>query len=121
VIDYKTTDFTTGEARYDRVFDCVGNKSPAACKRVLQGRRIYETTVPGVGTFLRQFINPISGMKVFALLTTGNGEDLTFLKSLVDKGQLKVVVDKVYPLAKVAEAQEYSKAGHAKGKLVLEM
>jgi NADPH:quinone reductase-like Zn-dependent oxidoreductase len=121
VIDYKTTDFTTGDERYDVVFDCVGNRPHGACARVLQGRRVHVTTVPGVGTFVRQTFNPLFGARVFGLLTRGSGEDLERIKELVEKRQLRPVVDKVYPFAEVAAAQEHSKSGRAKGKLVLEM
>jgi NADPH:quinone reductase-like Zn-dependent oxidoreductase len=121
LIDYKTTDFTTGTARWDVVFDCVGNKPHGACASVLTGRRVHVTTVPGVSTFLRQFMNPLFGAKVFALITTGNGPDLEFIKSLVDEGKLETTIDKVYPFDDVVAAQEYSKSGRAKGKIVLEL
>jgi len=121
VIDYKTTDFTTKNEKYDLIFDCVGNKPYSACARVLGGRRIHLTTTPGLGTFIRQFLNPICGIKVFGLITRGDGKELEFLKALIDEGKLKPFIDKVYPFAEVAAAQEYSKAKRAKGKLVLEL
>jgi NADPH:quinone reductase-like Zn-dependent oxidoreductase len=119
VIDYKTTDFLTKGEQYDIVFDTAGNKPYGACKRVLRGRRVHVTTQPGVSTFLRQGLNPLFRVKVFGLITRGNGADLELIKSFVERGALRPVVDKVFPLEKVAEAQEYSKAGRAKGKLVL--
>jgi NADPH:quinone reductase-like Zn-dependent oxidoreductase len=119
VVDYKTTDFTEGGPRYDVVFDCVGNKPHGACGGVLRGRRVHVTTMPGLGTFLRQFVNPLCRTQVFGLITTGNGEELAFIKSLVEAGQLQPVLDRVLPFADVAAAQEYSKTGRAKGKIVL--
>ncbi|HEX7702437.1 MAG TPA: NAD(P)-dependent alcohol dehydrogenase [Kofleriaceae bacterium] len=121
VIDYKTTDFTKQSETYDVVFDCIGNQPYRACERVLRGRKIHLTTVPGVGTFIRQFLNPLNRVKVFGLITKGSGEQLTFIKDLIDGGKLVPVIDKVFPLAEVAAAQEYSKAGRAKGKIVLEV
>jgi NADPH:quinone reductase-like Zn-dependent oxidoreductase len=119
VIDYKTTDFTTKREQYDVVFDSVGNKPYGVCKRVLRGRSVHVTTTPGLSTLLRQWLNPLFRVKVFGLLTRGNGADLELIKSLVERGALRPVVDRVFPLEKVAEAQEYSKARRAKGKLVL--
>ena len=121
VIDYKTTDFTKQSETYDLVFDCIGNQPYGACKRVLRGRKIHLTVMPGVGTFLRQFLNPFNGVKVFGLITKGSGEQLAFIKDLIDRGKLQPVIDKVFPFAEVAAAQEYSKAGRAKGKIVLEV
>jgi len=121
LVDYKTTDFTAGSARWDVIFDCIGNRPHAECAGVLQGRRIHLTTVPGVSTFIRQFMNPLFGTKVHALLTTGNGPDLELIRSLVDEGKLKPTIDKVYAFDDVVAAQEYSKAGRAKGKIILEL
>jgi len=119
VIDYKTADFTAGREQYDVVFDCIGNKPYGVCKPVLRGRKVHITVTPGVGTFIRQFMNPIFGVKVFGLITNGDGEALEFIKELIEKGQLKPIVDKVYPFTDVAAAQEYSKSGRAKGKIIL--
>jgi NADPH:quinone reductase-like Zn-dependent oxidoreductase len=121
VIDYQTTDFATGSQTFDVILDAVGNRPHGQCKRVLSGRRVHVTTTPGVGTFIRQFINPLAGMKVFALITTGNGDDLAEIAGMVERGQLRPVIDKVYPFDQVAAAQEYSKARRAKGKIVLQL
>jgi NADPH:quinone reductase-like Zn-dependent oxidoreductase len=121
VIDYKSQDFTKQEATYDLVFDCIGNQPYGACKHVLRGRRVHVTVMPGVGTFIRQFLNPLFGAKVFALITSGASDGLEYIKTLVDTGKLKPVIDKTYPFVEVAAAQEYSKAGRAKGKIVLEL
>jgi NADPH:quinone reductase-like Zn-dependent oxidoreductase len=121
VIDYKTSDFTKGTTKYDVIFDCVGNRPYGECKGVLQGRRVHATVHPRVSTFLRMFANPLFGVKVYGLMTTGNGDDLSYLATLVDSGQLRPIIDKVYAFEQVAAAQEYSKTGRARGKIVLEV
>jgi len=88
---------------------------------VLRGRKVHLTTVPGLGTFIRGFFNPLFGVKVFGLITRGSGQELEFIKSLVEAGKLQPVIDRVYPFAEVAAAHEYSKSGRAKGKIVLEL
>lgn len=60
-------------------------------------------------------------MKVFGLITTGDGEGLEYIKTLVEDGKLQPVIDKTYPFAEVAAAQEFSKTGRAKAKIVLEL
>ncbi len=121
VIDYRKTDFTAGDAKYDVIFDCIGNAPYTKCSRVLRGRRVHVTTMPKPWTFIRMFLNPLFGTKVVALITTGNGQDLETIKSMIDDGKLKPIVDRVYPFAQIATAHEYSKSGRAKGKIVLEM
>jgi NADPH:quinone reductase-like Zn-dependent oxidoreductase len=39
--------------------------------------------------------------------------------TLASTGKLKVKVDKTFPLAQAAQAQELSQQGHAEGKIVL--
>jgi NADPH:quinone reductase-like Zn-dependent oxidoreductase len=119
LIDYRTKDFTKGDEQYDLIFDCVGNQPHEKVKRVLRGRRVHLTTQPTAGTFIRQFFNPLFGVKVFGLLTNGNGADLEYTRSLVEAGKLRPIIDKTYPVAAVAEAHDYSKSGRAKGKIVL--
>jgi NADPH:quinone reductase-like Zn-dependent oxidoreductase len=119
LIDYKTSDFATRPEKYDLVFDCVGTKPYGGCQQVLQGRKVHVTVQPGVSTFIRQGLNFLFGVKVFGLVTKGNGEQLGYIKSLIESGKFKTVIDRVFPFAEVAQAQEYSKAGRAKGKIVL--
>lgn len=121
VIDYKKTDFTKGDAKHDVVFDCAGTKPFGECARVLTGRRVHVTVQPRPWTFIRMFLNPLFGMKVYGIITTGNGADLEAITALVEKGALKPNVDRVFPFAEIAAAQEHSKSGKAKGKLVLEL
>ncbi|HUJ58283.1 MAG TPA: NAD(P)-dependent alcohol dehydrogenase [Kofleriaceae bacterium] len=121
VIDYKTKDFRTSGQSWDLVFDCVGSAPHATCKPVLAGRKTHVTTTPVVSTFLRSFANPLFGIKVHGIITKGNGSDLELIKTMVDDGKLVPVIDKVFPFGEVAAAQEYSKTGRARGKIVLEL
>lgn len=68
------------------------------------------------------------GDPVFAMMPHDWGahaERVVLAQDLVvpipDKLKLQPVVDKVFPLSEVAAAQEYSKAGRAKGKIILEL
>ncbi len=48
-----------------------------------------------------------------------NKTDLIFLKDLIEKGKLKPVIDKKYPLKETARSIDYLEQGHAKGKVVI--
>jgi NADPH:quinone reductase-like Zn-dependent oxidoreductase len=48
-----------------------------------------------------------------------SGEELSELGRLVEAGTIKVVVDSVYPLDRIADAMGKLESGHAKGKIVV--
>ncbi|MGG3467538.1 NAD(P)-dependent alcohol dehydrogenase [Neobacillus pocheonensis] len=100
VIDYTKEDFTKREERYDLIFDAVGKNSKSTCKQALTPNGKY-VTVDGQG---------------IAKVRT---EDLIFLKELFEKGHLKSVIDKCYPLEQIPEAHRYVEKGHKKGNVVI--
>jgi NADPH:quinone reductase-like Zn-dependent oxidoreductase len=129
VIDYTQEDFTQMGQRYDLFFDCVGNHSLSACRRVLNPKGIY---VPVGGTADRWMIGPlaraitalvlswfVSQKLVIFFLAKPNKEDLTILHDLMAAGKLTLVIDRRYRLSEVPEAIRYLEEGHARGKVVI--
>jgi NADPH:quinone reductase-like Zn-dependent oxidoreductase len=50
-----------------------------------------------------------------------SGDDLAQLAELIERGELKVIVDKAYPFSEISEALAYVETGRAKGKVVVTM
>jgi NADPH:quinone reductase-like Zn-dependent oxidoreductase len=50
-----------------------------------------------------------------------NGYALAEVARLVETGQLKPLVDRIYPLERIADAHEYCESGQAQGKIVIDM
>lgn len=99
VIDYTKEDFSTGEALYDAIFDTVG-KCPKA---------LYSKALTPNGKYIT----------IAKLNTKQSPEELTFVKELIEAGEVKAVIDRCYPLEQAAEAHRYVDAGHKKGNVVL--
>jgi NADPH:quinone reductase-like Zn-dependent oxidoreductase len=59
------------------------------------------------------------GRRVLALQGRPDGAQLSQIASLIDAGQVTTSVAAVFPLAEAAAAQELSKLGHTRGKIVL--
>lgn len=125
VIDYTQEDFTQNGKTYDLIFDTVGKRSFAACKRSLTPEGIFLSTVPALTAILQALAPRKSGGKKAKFAATGlratreKIKDLVFLTGLIEAGTLRAVIDRCYPLEQMAEAHRYVETGHKKGNVVI--
>jgi NADPH:quinone reductase-like Zn-dependent oxidoreductase len=98
VIDYTQEDFTQNGETYDVILDAVRKISESSGKSSLK---------PG-GVFLSA-----------SMSTKEKAENLVFLKDLIEAGEIKAVIDRVYPLEEIVEAHRYVEKGHKKGNVVI--
>lgn len=128
VIDYTKEDFAKLPNRYDVILECVGNKSVSECKGALNrnGRCIF-VGAPHHVSMLDLLVLPLkhisaslfSDRTVKAFIAKGSQDDRTLLGNLIAKGQLTPVIDNVYDLSETAAAMRYLEAGHARGKVIV--
>jgi NADPH:quinone reductase-like Zn-dependent oxidoreductase len=129
LIDYTQEDFTRGTQRYELILDLTGNRSIAEYRRVLapQGLLVLIGVAPGdwlgplEGPLEATVLDPFSKQKAVSLFAHINAEDLTTLAGLVQSGKVQPVIDRRYPLEEAAAAMRYLEAGHARGKLVIDV
>lgn len=125
VIDYNQKDFTENENSYDLIYDTLGLRSLAECKKALKENGIYASPVLGLALIGEMFLSNRFGNKKAKFSATGALPEreikrlLNLLLEIIKLGQLKGIVDRGYPLENVCEAHEYVEKGHKKGNIVL--
>ena len=60
-----------------------------------------------------------SGKRVIAGVATMKAEDMQLLARLAERGELKPVIDRCYPLESAAKAHAYVDTGRKRGSVVL--
>ena len=125
VIDYNRADFAENEAAYDVIFDTVGKRSYAQCRRALKPHGVYLSTVLSVSILLDMLWTSRRRGKRAVFAATGmrpardRAEDLRFLKGLAEASRIEPVIDRYYPMDEVEDAHRYIETGHKKGSLIL--
>ncbi|MBL8076756.1 MAG: NAD(P)-dependent alcohol dehydrogenase [Anaerolineales bacterium] len=99
VIDYTKEDFSAVEQRYDVIFDTVAKFPKSQYSKVLAPNGTY--------------------VSMAKLDTKENMDNLIFIKGLIEKGEIKAVIDRCYPLEKMTEAHRYMDTGRKKGNIVI--
>lgn len=121
VIDYTLQDFSKSGETYDIIFDTTGKSPFAGCIKSLKKNGHYLRTVHMKlsAIFRGLWTSLTSSKKVIGGGITESYEDLFFLNSLIEAGQLKPVIDRTYSLEQIAEAHAYVEKGHKKGNVAI--
>ncbi len=121
-IDYAREDFTKGEERYDIIFDAVTKRTFDECRRVLTPTGIYINTLPSFSVLMNQFITGLLiRQRAAFVMDRPNAADMEWMRTRIEEGRIRIVIDKVYPLEQIREAFAYSETGRARGKIIIEI
>jgi NADPH:quinone reductase-like Zn-dependent oxidoreductase len=120
VIDYTQVDFATTGETWDIILDTTGTAPFARCESALKpGGRLVAVS----GTFAQALgigaPSKASGKHVIARVVPLAAEDMRFIADLAAGGELKPVIDRIYPLEEAAEAHAYVDTGRKRGSVVL--
>lgn len=124
VIDYTKEDFTINGATYDVIFDSVNKMSVSDSLDCL---KIYGTLIlsaAGLSETLQGTWISMTNSKKIKVMTgmiSHKAEDIHFLKTLIESGKLKPVIDKTYSLEQMVDAHTYVEKGHKKGNVAIEI
>ena len=116
-IDYHTQRFNEELSDYDLVIDMLGGESLERSFAVVKrGGRIV--SIKGEAP---KGLADESGVHFTAFYMTPSGTMLTTLAGLIESGALRPIVDSVFPLSEVQQAFDRSDAGHARGKIIIQV
>ena len=129
VSDYTKEDYTNGTQRYDLILDNVSNHSLLENKRVLTPNGKYIMVGGPSGRWLDPIPRLIAALvlsrfvsqDIGLFLAELNQADLDVLRELMQSGKVKPVIDRRYTLSQASEAVRYVEAGHARGKVIIDV
>lgn len=125
VIDYTVEDFTRCGETFDAIFDSVGKSTLGACKPLMPDGGVYMSTELGPywqNPFLALRTALIGGKhRVYFPTPKYLKTDLEYFLQLASAGQYRPVIDRVYPLDAIVEANTYVETGEKIGNVVVEL
>ena len=125
VMDYKKVDFTGTGEKYDLILDTKSNRSVVKYIRCLKRNGTYVTVGGDMNRLLEIFltgwlISLFTGKKLRVLFHKPN-KGLEQISELVEKGQIKPVIEGPYEFNRIPELIQYLGEGKHFGKIVVEV
>jgi NADPH:quinone reductase-like Zn-dependent oxidoreductase len=123
-IDYTQEDFTKSGNKYDLIINLVAGKSVSEYLRSLKaggavcivgGKVTKVLTAALAGIVTSRLFNK----KLMVLGLKAGRESLQKLNTMIEADELKIIIDKSYPLEQVPRAIQYLGEGRSRGKLVI--
>jgi len=135
VVDYTAEDPIAPQRPYDAFYDVFGNRPYGVAARSIRPaagnpgsptahRAVHVTTVPDGKALLHALWGRLPGRlsgPARLVIVRSNRDDLDDLTARVEAGMLRPVIDRVLPLARIAEAHRHLETKRARGKVVVEI
>ncbi len=120
VIDYTRQSFADSGETYDVIFDVPGKSPFLPTIRCLGQNGRYLLSNPRLSQLVRGlWTSMTTSKKVIFGAASGTSKDLAYLGDLVTAGTVRPIIDRCYPLERVAEAHRYVETGQKKGNVVI--
>jgi NADPH:quinone reductase-like Zn-dependent oxidoreductase len=124
VIDYTREDFARNGQRYDLILAANGHRPINDYRRSLVPGGVYVVSGGSMtqifqGIILGPVLSRVGDKRMGNLAATPNVHDLATVGEWLEKGTIRPVIDRSYPLSEAAEAFRYLEREHARGKVVI--
>lgn len=119
VIDYQNQQIPSG-ARFDLIFDAAGKYTYSDLKHHLSEQGLFVTTrgeTDNIKGFVKTTVDLVFEPNMRFVFVKPNADDLEVLKEIIEQGQLKLHIEKVFSLSQLTEAQKMMKNGGFVGKI----
>ncbi|MDR2996384.1 NADPH:quinone reductase [Bacillus cereus] len=141
IINYKTEKFEDILTNFDAVFDTIGGATLEKSFNIIKsgGNIVSVSGMPNArfgkefgSGFFKTLLFSLASKKLTALEKKYNaqysflfmkpsGDQLRTIANYIEAGEIKPVIDRVFPFEDAQEAMEYSEAGRAKGKIIVKI
>ncbi|GAB6524251.1 MULTISPECIES: NADP-dependent oxidoreductase [Bacillus cereus group] len=141
IINYKTEKFEDILKNYDAVFDTIGGTTLEKSFNIIKsgGNIVSVSGMPNArfgkefgSGFFKTLLFSLVSKKLTALEKKHNaqysflfmkpsGDQLRTIANYIEAGQIKPVIDRVFPFEDAQKAMEYSESGRAKGKIIVKI
>ncbi|PQQ49325.1 NADPH:quinone reductase [Bacillus thuringiensis] len=141
IINYKTEKFEDILKNYDAVFDTIGGVTLEKSFNIIKsgGNIVSVSGMPNArfgkefgSGFFKTLLFSLASKKLTALEKKHNaqysflfmkpsGDQLRTIANYIEAGQIKPVIDRVFPFEDAQKAMEYSESGRAKGKIIVKI
>lgn len=123
VIDYAREDVARSGRTFDLVLAVNGSQPLRTYQRLLAPGGIFVMVGGALSQVLQSMVfGPLMSLgsrKMRFLAARLSQPDLEFVIRLVQEGRIRPVIDRIYPLTQTADAMNYLRQGHARGKVVI--
>jgi NADPH:quinone reductase-like Zn-dependent oxidoreductase len=122
VVDYTKEDFENTGDTYDIIFDTVGKSSFEQSREALKPGGKYISTVMSLKLVIQALLTKLVNKKrVIFAMSINKTDALNFIRTLIEEGKLKTIIDRQYLLEELREAHAYVEKGHKKGNVVIKV
>jgi NADPH:quinone reductase-like Zn-dependent oxidoreductase len=120
VIDYKKQDYWQSGESWDLILDTASTTNFAQAKRAMTAKGVFLPIEFQGREILQALRSMIFGGKQVMLRISGDSqENLGYLAGLLEKGEIRPVIDSHYPLERIADAHCRVESRHKRGSVVV--
>lgn len=120
VVDYTREPITDGSRRFDLIVDTVGATTYPECRAALAPAGRFVPLNFGLRDLVHAAGARLAGhRRVVIGVNQDRREDLEFIRDRLASGDIRPVIDRSYPLERIADAYRYVEGRHRRGSVVV--